>query len=57
MKLAKFFKQDSIFYIILFTLFIGFMFALYSNYLYYPSPLPNEYPQHFAAPPSQAPQK
>ena len=57
MKLAKFFKQDSIFYIILFTLFIGFMFALYSNYPYFPSPLPNEYPQHFAAPPSQAPQK
>ena len=57
MKLARFLKHDAAFFIILFTLFIGFMLALYSNYLYYPSPLPNEYPQHFAAPPSQAPQK
>jgi len=36
-------KSDCFFFIVLFLIFIGIMFAMYSGYPYYPAPLPNEY--------------
>jgi hypothetical protein len=50
MKLSRFWKTDWFFTVVLFALFIGFMLLQYSNYPYFPSPPPNQYPQAFTAP-------
>jgi|GEM_PF-2439395 hypothetical protein len=43
MKIPAFLKSNRGFFIVFFLLFIGVMFALYSNYPYYPAPMPNEF--------------
>jgi hypothetical protein len=50
MRLARIWKTSAFFFAVFFALFIGFMLSRYSNYPYFPHPLPNEYPQAFTAP-------